>query len=178
MINGGTFKDKDQSIFEFYETLQMEYLICELRRKIYPKDKDKSYYTKTGNHKEEKIRDISERNQLPSIFNNNGTRAEISARVFNEFGLPNFMYKNKDEADELKPKDIFYYYNEGVEVKVKTDEGMKIGTISSGVDAEWKVIDGSKYKQLVINSSDVIKVKFRGESEETTILTEHVSRII
>lgn len=172
------YKDKDLSIFEFYETLQKEYIVCELRKKIYPRDKDKRYYGKTAEFKESKIKDISERNQLPSIFNSESVKKDITGRVFSEFGMPNFMYRNNAEKLELKPKDIYYYYNEGVEVKVKTEAGVKVGVISRGVEAEWEYVDGSKYKQLVIKNDEVICVKFRGESKEEIVLTSRVSRII
>lgn len=178
MNERNTFKDKDQSIYEFYETLQMEYLVCELRRKIYPRDKDKKYYGKTALHKEKKIKDISERNHLPSIFNDETLKKSLMDRIFGEFGLPKFTYRNDEEKRELQPKDVYYYYNSGIEVRVKMEDGVKVGTISQGVDAEWKHVDGSQYKQLVVNNDEVIKVKFRGEDEDSVVLTSRASRVM
>lgn len=178
MNEGNTFKDKDQSIYEFYETLQIEYLVCELRRKIYPRDKDKRYYRKTALHKENKIIDISERNHLPSIFNDEALKKSLINKIYGDFGLPNFTYRNGVEKKELQPKDVYYYYNSGVEVRVKTDDGIKVGIISQGIDAEWKNVEGSQYKQLVISDDEVIKVKFRGEEEDSVTLTSRASRVM
>lgn len=172
------FKDKDQSIFEFYEALQMEYLICELRRKIYPRDKDKKYYGKISSFKESKIRDISERNHLPSIFSSEDTRKDISSKIFGEFGLPKFSYRNENERLELQPKDVYYYYNKGVEVRVKLEDAVKVGVITNGIDAEWKEVDGFKFKQLIVDNDEIIRVKFRGDEEETIVLTSRASRVM
>ncbi len=178
MNTGSTFKDKDQSIYEFYETLQKEYIVCDLRKKIYPREKDKRYYERTLKFKEGKIIDISERNQLPSIFNSESVKKDIVGKIFNEFGLPNFIYRNEAEKQELRNKDIYHYYGEGVEVKVKSEDGIKIGVISMGIDVSWDYVDGSQFKQMVINNDEIVCVKLRGESESLPILTSRVSRIV
>lgn len=177
MDNG--IKDKDQSIFEFYETLQREYIVCELRKKIYPRDKDKRYFERTSRFKKSKIEDISQRNQLPSIFNSDQVRNEINQSIFGDLGLPKFSYRNEDERNELECKDKYYYYRSGVEVRVILEDGsLKIGIIESGIDGEWTYVDGHEFKQLVIKDTGIIKVKFRGESEAKPVLTSRVSRII
>lgn len=179
MSNGtATFKDKDQSIYEFYKTLQEEFLICELRKKIYPRGKDKRYYGKTSEFKKSKIEDIADRNGLPSIFNSEECRREVNKTVFGEFGLPKFMYRDSVERDELKPKDAYYYYAVGAEVRVKREDSIKIGVITKGIDAEWDYVDGSQYKQLIIKNSEVVFVKFKGEEKETMVMTTLVSRVL
>jgi len=40
-MNANTVKDKDQTVIEFFEALQIEYFVCEIRKKIYPSPKDK-----------------------------------------------------------------------------------------------------------------------------------------
>jgi hypothetical protein len=172
------FKDKDQSILEFYETLQIEYVVCDLRRRIYPREKDKKFFQKTCNFKEAKIKDIAERNQLPSLFDSDVIKREILAKVHNEYGIPNFIYRNEAERVELKAKDIYHYFREGSEVKVKTETGHKFGIITRTVDSEWRDIDNSGFKSIIILNDEVIFVKFRGEAEETMVSTSRVSRIV
>lgn len=99
-------KTRNLSVAEYYSVIQQEYLIAEFRKKIYYNPKDKNYYHRVMTHKEEKIRDISERNHLDSIFTNPDLMTEIRGSLFDYRGRPKF---------DMTPTDVQNYYAPGNE---------------------------------------------------------------
>jgi len=85
-----TQKSRHQSLYDFLECLQLEYVTVELRSKIYPSISDKKYYKKVMGYKLEKVEDIALRNDLPTIFNNDEKRREIYEMVYTKFGATTF----------------------------------------------------------------------------------------
>jgi len=128
-----SLKSRDLTIHEYWEQLQLEYIVAELRRKIYPIVKDKNYYKRVLEQKKEKIDDISIRNHLESesIFENNEYRKEMYSRIYNEQGLPNFIYRDEKMRAQLEESDIINYYYEGSEVRVKINDKIEIGNIEN-----------------------------------------------
>lgn len=125
-------KTRDLSYFKYFEQLQLEYIQAEVRKKIYPSPSDKCYYEKVMKGKKEKINDLAIRNSLKSIFNDNNLKIEKYKLFFNETGLPNFFYKNKEDKEIIGDKDIRNYYMVESEVKVKDlNNNEKIGKIYS-----------------------------------------------
>ena len=61
-------KTRNLSVYEYLKELQVEYIVFELRRKIYQSQKDRRHFEKVLNFKETKIKDIARRNCLKSIF--------------------------------------------------------------------------------------------------------------
>ena len=90
-------KTRDISIYTFFEKLQEEWVVAELRYKIYPKKKDREFWKKVMEGKKEKINNIADRNAIPSIFSNNEIKQVLYQRIYTEGGLPNFIYKNEDQ---------------------------------------------------------------------------------
>jgi len=156
-------KTRNQSLYEYLEALQLEFIQTELRRKIYSKAKDKKFWEKVLVKKEAKIKDISSRNGLPSIFNNDAIKAQYRSKIFNETGIPNFFYKNDIDKYEFELKDFKYYFSSGSEVKVITDIG--------------KITIGKISKQPKLNDT-TISIKFRGEEQEQICSIEYVTRIL
>lgn len=100
-----------QNIIGYLEALQVEYLISEIRRKIYPSPSDKRFYERVMLRKEDKIKDIATKNTLLSIFNSEIVRNEYIGKLYNVKGLPNFgKYQTKE--------DIINYYSINSIVKV------------------------------------------------------------
>lgn len=122
-------KSRDLTIVEFFNKLQEEYIIAELRRKIYPKIKDKRFWEKVMEGKHKKINDISLRNSLPNIFNNEAVKAKKYAKIYNETGFPNFIYKDCEDETQMAEFDKKYYYNVGSQVRVFVDGELLIGKI-------------------------------------------------
>jgi len=126
-----SLKSRDLTIHEYWEQLQLEYIVAELRRKIYPIVKDKNYYKRVLEQKKEKIDDISIRNHLDSIFEDNEYKQSMYSRIYNEQGLPNFIYRDEKMRAQLEESDIINYYYEGSEVRVKINDKIEIGNIES-----------------------------------------------
>jgi hypothetical protein len=133
-------KTRDLSIFEFYEQLQLEYIVLELRKKIYPSLTDKEYYTRVMDQKREKIIDIASKNYLPSIFTDKKIKQHKYNEVYNAFGLPNFFYKDEDHKLKYALLDKKYYYLPGSEVRITIDGEVKVGKIEEVDFIENKAI--------------------------------------
>jgi hypothetical protein len=123
-------KTRNLSTFDYLEVLSSEYVVAEIRKKIYPHSKDKAFYAKTMSHKRAKIEDIASRNSLPTMFNDTKVKEAIYSRIIPAFGLPNFSYKNEEVRAELEAKDIANYYAQDGEVKVmQKDTSLKFGVL-------------------------------------------------
>jgi hypothetical protein len=144
-------KTRDQSILEFFETLQIEYFICEVRRKIYPAKSDKSYYEKLMAYKKSRILDIAERNKFPTIFDDEETKRYYRGLVYPDEGLPKFPMSAKDLHNYYLPTTGVRFY----EGKVKTGK-----IISANFD------------------NNTVIVKVRTEPGERLFLFKQVTRIL
>ena len=162
MNNHSRQKDKNQSILEFFEALQIEYFICEIRRKIYQTQKDKDYYKKVMQYKRSKIEDLATRNNIPSIFSNENIRNEYIKRTYPSQGLPEFIkcYKNT-KLSIWTENDNCNYYSIGKDVKIVIEENILIGTLD---------------KVDLTNGFGLVKI--RKESNQRTILLKDITRIL
>lgn len=126
-------KTRDLSYFKFLDILQSEYILAELRKKIYPSLSDKNYYERVMKGKKEKIEDIAIRNSLKTIFNDKETKIKKYKEIYNDQGYPNFFYRNEEDRLNNEIKDKRNYYMIGSEVKVFSINGgeEKIGKIDS-----------------------------------------------
>jgi hypothetical protein len=97
---------KNLSTGEYYAQIQREYLIAEFRRKIYYSLKNKKYYERVMKYKQEKINDISQRNNLNSIFNDESLMHEIKKEIFGYHNIP--LFRMTDD-------DMLNYYSKGAE---------------------------------------------------------------
>jgi hypothetical protein len=100
-------------------------MTAELRRKIYTKKTDKEYWGKVCEWKEEKIRDITERNYMPNIFDDKELRKEYNNKYYPSTQVPLLLACKKD---------LVYYFNPKAEVLVHNGIGIRQGTI---VDADF-----------------------------------------
>lgn len=117
-------KGRTLTFEEFFETLQLEYIVAELRWKIYSSEKDKNYYKrKEMDGKRVTIQEISSRNNFKDIFNDSETRIKYYEQVYNEWGLPNFIYRNQEDRESRRKIDIYSFFRRGTEVSVKLDSG-------------------------------------------------------
>jgi hypothetical protein len=142
-------KSRNLSVYRYFEKLQFEYIVAELRKKIYPAKKDKNYHEKVMRFKKEKIEDIALRNSLPSIFSDSKIRQEYYQQIYKMEGIPNFFYKDELEQQELQQKDYMFYYAINSEVKFFEESKIVIGVIKS-VDFDSQILriedyDNNKY---------------------------------
>jgi len=110
--------DKGLSLVSYLKQLQIEYVITELRRRIYPYQQDKNFYSKLIIWKKIKIDDISLRNRLPNIFDNETVKKEIYLEVYGSGGYPKFYYSDKLPESIFGTLDKKNYYFEGEDVSV------------------------------------------------------------
>lgn len=156
-----SFKTRDLSPFEYFSMLQLEFIVADLRSKIYPKLKDKDFWKKTREGKKQRIEDIAERNHLPSIFSDEDLRKDMDAKVYRPAGFPNFIYRDEEHCLKQEPYDYIYYYLQGSDVRFDFMDEIKTGIIVSYNNYEKKVT-------IRFNNSDVLE----------TLPVARVSRII
>jgi len=108
-------KSRDISILDFLENLQLEYLLYELRSKIYLKKDNKQKYKEIMQFKEDKIFDICSKNNLRNIFNDGEILQEIESKFYNEFGNPKEM-TNRDKYFYYLIGSDFSYNGQGVKL--------------------------------------------------------------
>lgn len=155
-------KNRNLNFVEFFEILQIEYIVSELRSLIYPKGKDKKYYKeKEMKGKREKIIKISSKNKFKDIFNDTITRDLYYRRVYNDWGLPNFVYRDELDKESRSKSDVFNYFKIGLEVSVKLRDSTIIKGVVVFVDFE----------------KGLVKVK-TGEQKYLLVPYEMVSRMI
>lgn len=154
-------KTRHLSTYNYLQVLQLEYIVAELRRKIYVKKKDKDFYSRVLVGKEKKIRDICLRNSLPSLFTSDEEKSNYYGQVYSKFGYPDFCYRNDEQVQEHKAKDFYYYFYKDSDFKVNEEGNIKIGTLIS-VDEE----------------SGVVHIKLKGEEKSRPFDVSAVARII
>ena len=113
------FKTRTIPFCEYFDNLQREYIVAELRFKIYPREKDKEYYRdREMLGKRKTIEDISLRNNLTNIFNSPEKYKKFKKEIYNEIGLPNFIYRNEEDRLKRRPQDVFNYFAKGSSVTI------------------------------------------------------------
>lgn len=134
-------KSRNISINQLFEILQQEYIVCEIRSKIYPvtvttKEKivdgnlvssqiveHQKYWKDLMQKKKQKILDISQRNHLFSIFDDKRVKSDFDKKIIPEMGYPNFIYKDDRQRLLQEKWDRHNYYSPKSEVKVYDQEG-------------------------------------------------------
>lgn len=123
-------KNRALTFSEYFEALQLEYIVAELRAMIYQNEKDKKYYREREmKGKKAIIIEISSRNNFPDIFNDQLTKVKYYSQVYNDWGLPNFIYRSLEDREIRRKTDIYNFFKVGTEVSVKLNDG----TISRGI---------------------------------------------
>jgi hypothetical protein len=124
-------KTRNLSYLKYFEQLQLEYIIVELRKKIYPSLKDKQYYERVMRGKKDIIEDLAIRNSLKSIFNDKEKRIEKYRQIYNKIGYPNFIYKDERDKEMFEIKDKKNYYMTDSDFKITIGEKEKFGILKT-----------------------------------------------
>ncbi|MBV7533770.1 hypothetical protein [Chitinophaga sp. sic0106] len=130
-------KTRELSIYDFFVVLQVEWLQADIRQKIYPGEKDKKYWGRVKEGKENTILKIAERNNLPNLFTDPYIKTDICNRVFQKSSYPLFTYKNADMKAELEYLDLLFYYYKGTEVQFEQEDGH----VQTGIVAAYQPFD-------------------------------------
>jgi len=118
------------STFEFFQQIQVEFIVAALRAKIYTKAKDKIFWNKVMEGKKQTILEIAERNQLPSLFDDSDLLSFLNKRVYGE-GYPTFTYRDHEQELAQSYFDSLYYYTKGVEVRFRQNGEIVVGKVVS-----------------------------------------------
>ncbi len=102
-------------IVEYLRQLQLEYLLYQLRIKIYANSEDRKKFKEILTFKKEKITDICSNNGLFSIFDNEDVMRDVESEFYNEFGIPTIMTK-KDKYFYFKIDSDFSYKGKAVKL--------------------------------------------------------------
>lgn len=120
-------KDREISINELLFKLQIEYLGYKTRLLTYKKPFSEKYLDCCIN-KKNKIESLSKKIDARTVFNDNIVAKSYLYRFFNEWGIPNFKYKNKRCKDLMSGYDKLYYFARKTVVEVclegKTHKGV------------------------------------------------------
>lgn len=155
-------KSRNIPLYDFFEILQLEYIVAELRAKLYAKQKDKSYWKRVMTGKKETILNIADKNRLVSMFDDEDYRRTLEDKIFNVQGLPNFIYKDDNHKMNQEYYDLFYYYSKGSDVRFEYMDGLKVGKIKE------------QYKPF--ESTLLVEVRDTGEVIQMSI--DKVTRIL
>ena len=154
-------KNRNLSIYKFFEQLQSEFIQAELRKKIYPKLKDKNYYERVMSGKKDKVNSIAERNNIPSIFTSPDEKKRLYKETYGDGGYPNFTYRDEAHRLECETLDRIHYYATGAEVRIMVNETVKVGEIVS-----------------VNHEKGVISILIKGDTKPTSFSKELATRIL
>lgn len=132
---------RNLSILDYVKQLQLEYLLYELRLKIYPTATDKDKFKSVMKFKESKILDICKKNGLNNMFNDGEILQEIEKEFYNEFGNPK----------DLTRKDQYFYYWRNSDFQY---EGRGVKLVSYNLEmGQAKVSHANgRYTEVDINS--------------------------
>lgn len=102
-------KDRNLSPIDYIKVLEVEWWICNLRRKIYPSITDKNFYNRVANLKRDRIKSMSERNEIESIFTDKEKMRALNKKFMKEGGIPIF--------EGMTESDLINYYSPNNDVR-------------------------------------------------------------
>ena len=154
-------KSRNLSVEQLFEILQEEYIVCQLRAKIYPHEKHQQYWLELAEKKKDKIIDIAKKNRLFSIFDSKKLEQDFNKRIVPEIGFPNFIYRDDHQRLMQEKWDVHNYYSPQAKVKVYHESNQITGVIYS------------------INfATQTITIKLDNESQNRDFDIESVTRIL
>lgn len=159
-----SIKTKNQSLLSFFESLQKEYIIAELRAKIYPSKKDRAYYrNRVMKGKREKIEAIANRNKIESIFTSASVYDKHYSEIIPLWGMPYFKYNDEKNRQWQLPQDSLNYFSVNSDVAIRNEGGSLLtGKISSNdyllANNTVEVIQTGKTKSTTISIKDLKRV--------------------
>jgi hypothetical protein len=163
--NSNKRKSRDQKFFEFFITLQKEYIVAEIRKKIYPDihGKEKSQEIMSG--KKKKIFDMAIKNSIKTIFPDmkvggmslydEQLRIDLYREIYKDKGFPDFIYRDDTQRLRLEYKDKKCYYYP---------------------DSDFKTSKGIGILRDTDFDNNICHIEIKGELEEFSM--DEVSRIL
>lgn len=145
-----TKESRKLSTYQYFEVLQIEWLVADLRCRIFTNEKDKAYWRKVREGKKAKIESIADKNRLPTIFSDDDLRREMDNRIYNEFTYPNFHYKDESHKQTQGYWDLMNYYSKSSEVRFDHCGEVRVGAVIDYSPFSLEIRVESKGEILVI----------------------------
>lgn len=119
------------SIYEYFQKLQLEFVVAELRSKIYFRPQDKEYWQSVMAKKRKNIEDIVSKNNLPSIFDDKDVKRQYENDVFldSEKYFPSFNYRDEEQKRKIEIWDHINYYSLGSQFRCVIENEIIVGKI-------------------------------------------------
>lgn len=160
MKNSNNKSSRYLTPYQYFEVVQIEWIVAELRRKIYVKKEDREFWKKVAEGKRVTIENISQRNRLPNIFTDLDLLSSLERRIYREETYPLFIYKDEETKLSQEYLDLLYYYYPNTEVSFLHHSG------------EWYVGKVVSYK------SPLTSIVISYEGENYTLNIKSVRRIL
>ncbi len=119
--NEHLIRARQLSIFDYFNTLQLEWICADIRTRIYERPKDIQYWEFVKNGKKAKIENISTKNLLPTIFDDSAMREEFYRKIVTDKGFPKFIYKNDAQRAQQEFFDMSNYFRKNVDIRCEID---------------------------------------------------------
>lgn len=152
-------RSRKLTIYEFFEILQIEFIVAELRVKIYERHSDKEYWRKVMEGKRKTIEDIAQRNGLPTIFSDDDMKRDFEYRVYKD-NIPKFYYRSEEHRLRQEFNDLSYYFKAGVEVRIDLGGDVQVGTVKNyrPFDTNMTVVVKSTGENVTLPIQDVQRI--------------------
>jgi hypothetical protein len=140
-------KSRNIPLSDYFSILHLEYYSYLVRSRIYAKphnEKYKSYCTK----KKLQIEQIAEVNVFPSIFSNSCLVEIYEKKFLNDWGLPNFQYRDVEAQEKQGFWDKLYWFEERTPIKILIDSKEVITLVKNNFPKESKLVANIKGKDL------------------------------
>lgn len=160
IVNKAINKTRDLSVLQLFEILQLEYIVCEIRYKIYPVSITnrggtvvylRDYWKKIMEGKKERILDIAKRKFLPCIFDDNRIKEDFRNKIIPKIGYPKFIYKDSTQQLIQEKWDLHNYYARNCDVRVINNEGKTLVGNIVYVNFNEKIV------KVAIKDSEIIE---------------------
>jgi hypothetical protein len=151
-------KKQNLSTLQYLDKLNIEWWVNNFRKKIYPKIKDKEYYKRVCELKKNRIIEISQRNNIDCIFDNEEKMRLLNNKFKVDGGIP--LFEGLNNLDLVN----YYYPNSDCRVFLGNSEGKPIFLLG-------------KIKNFFKDLNSV-EVLLEGDSDPKTFLINKVARIL
>jgi hypothetical protein len=104
--------------YEYFEILQLEYIVADVRFQFYHRQKDKAMWLRFKEAKKAKILEMAKTLGFPTLFSDTAVYNLLAEKVYVGKSYPEFFYKDQTFRDGREFWDKYNYYFPGKLVHV------------------------------------------------------------